>query len=267
MSDDATLQDRLAEAIRARRPAGTATVITGATIGRRLLVLLPTPGHGDEHLETIGTLGGAALDRAAVEGVSRQVAAERSHREALAGADGDVDVFFEVFPQPPALLIFGAVHVAQALCTLGRQLGYRVVVSDARGALATEERFPDANQIIVAWPDVALERLVVTETTDVAILTHDPKFDEPAIRGVLATPARYIGAIGSRSTNEERRQRLRAAGVSDDDIDRIHGPIGLNIGAETPEEMAVAIMAEIIASRHDRPGGSLVSAAGRIRNA
>ena len=266
MSDDVIIPARLAAAIRAGRPAGTATIISGSGAGRRLLVLLPTPGHDDEHLETVGSLGDAALDQSATDGIARQVAAERSLRETLTGASGDMDVFLEVFPQPPTLLIFGAVHVAQALCTLGRQLGYRVVVSDARGALATEERFPDANQIIVAWPDVALQRVIVTETTDVAILTHDPKFDEPAIRGVLATPARYIGAIGSRGTNADRRERLLQSGVSDADIARIHGPIGLNIGAETPEEMAVAIMAEIIALRHDRPGGSLATASGRIRN-
>ena len=262
-----TIQSRLAAAVRANRPAASATVITGAASGTKRLVLLPTPGLAGEVRESFGSLGRPAWDEAADELAPRQVAAERSARVTLAPESGDaLDVFMEVFPQPPTLLIFGAVHVGQALATLARQLGYWVVVTDARGALATQERFPDANRIIRGWPDDALAQVPVTETTDIAILTHDPKFDEPAIIGSLATPARYIGAIGSRSTNEDRRKRLAQAGVSNDDLSRLHGPIGLNIGAESPEEMAVAIMAEIIATRRGRPGGSLKATSGRIRN-
>lgn len=261
------IQSRLADAVRANRPAATVTVVTGPTSGAKRLILLPTPGVPGEVTEGYGSLGRAAWDSEVGILAVRQVAAERSARMALAADDGEtLDVFIEVFPQPPTLLIFGAVHVGQALATLAKQLGYWVIVTDARGALATRERFPDADRIIRGWPDDALAQIPVTETTDIAILTHDPKFDEPAIIGALATPARYIGAIGSRSTNEDRRKRLAEASVSEDDIARVHGPIGLNIGAESPEEMAVAIMAEIIATRRGRPGGSLKAADGRIRN-
>ncbi len=262
-----SLQDRLAAAIRANRPAATVTIVTGPRSGTKLLVLVPTPGVPEERVERFGTLGVDALDEEAAHHAAKQLAAERSARISLAsGSAGTIDVFVEVFPQPPTLLIFGAVHVGQALCTLAKQLGYWVVVTDARGALATQERFPEADRIIRGWPDDALAQVPITTTTDIAILTHDPKFDEPAIVGSLATPARYIGAIGSRSTNEDRRRRLAGAGVSEADVARVHGPIGLNIGAESPEEMAVAIMAEIIATRRGRPGGSLKSATGRIRN-
>ena len=262
-----TIQERLADAVRANRPAATATVLTGTMAGSKLLVLLPTPGVAGKPVERFGTLGGSALDDAATDLAVRQVGTERSARVPLdSGSVEPLDLFVEVFPQPPTLLIFGAVHVGQALTTLAKQLGYWVVVTDARGALATTERFPDADRIVPGWPDDALAQIPVTETTDIAILTHDPKFDEPAIVGSLATPARYIGAIGSRSTNEDRRKRLAEAGVAPEDVARVHGPIGLNIGAESPEEMAVAIMAEIIANRRGRPGGSLRSATGRIRN-
>ncbi len=262
-----SIQDRLAAAVRTNRPAATVTILTGPRSGEKILFLLPTPGVPGESLERFHSLGAVGIDDEAKRYVVEQVAAARSARIRL-GAAGDegLDVFVEVFPQPPTLLIFGAVHVGQALCTLAKQLGYWVIVTDARGALATQERFPEADRIIRGWPDDALAQVPITTTTDIAILTHDPKFDEPAIIGSLATPARYVGAIGSRSTNEDRRERLAEAGVSAADIARIHGPIGLNIGAESPEEMAVAIMAEIIATRRGRPGGNLKSATGRIRN-
>lgn len=263
----ASIQDRLAAAVRANRPAATVTVLTGSRSGEKMLFLLPTPGLASESVERFGRFGARGLDDEAERHAVQQVAAERSARVTLAPTDEDaLDVFVEVFPQPPTLLIFGAVHVGQALCTIAKQLGYWVVVTDARGALATQERFPEADRIIRGWPDDALAQVPITTTTDIAILTHDPKFDEPAIVGSLATPARYIGAIGSRSTNEDRRIRLAEVGVSPEDIARVHGPIGLNIGAESPEEMAVAIMAEIIATRRGRPGGHLRSATGRIRN-
>ncbi|MCC6704104.1 MAG: XdhC family protein, partial [Thermomicrobiales bacterium] len=170
-----------------------------------------------------------------------------------------------VFPAPPVLLIFGAVHVAQALTKLGKLLGFRVIVSDARAKLATSERFPEADQIIQAWPDDTLSQLELPPSTYVAILTHDPKFDEPALLGAIETHARYIGAVGSRKTNANRRERLIEAGLSEESLARIRGPIGLDIGAETPEEMAVSIMAEIIAVRHQREGGPLTRATGNIR--
>lgn len=263
--ENVTIHDRLAAAIRANRPAATVTVLTGDARGAKLLALLPSPGMAGEREETFGSLGDEATDDQALSAARDQLAAERSARARLVGPDGaDLDVFVEVFPQAPVLLVFGAVHVAQALAPMAKQLGYRVIITDARTALATEERFPGVDGIIRAWPDQALQQVTVTPTTDIAILTHDPKFDEPAIIGALKTEARYIGAIGSRKTNEDRRQRLAAAGVSEADIARVNGPIGLDIGAETPEEMAIAILAEIIAIRHGRNGGRLTTATGRI---
>jgi xanthine dehydrogenase accessory factor len=137
-----------------------------------------------------------------------------------------------------------------------------VVISDARAKLATRERFPDADRIIQGWPDETLEQVDILPNTYVAILSHDPKFDEPALVGTLATPAAYIGAIGSRSTNEDRRRRLAEAGMSSEQIARMRAPIGLDIGAATPEEMAISILGEIIALRRGRSGGSLTQATG-----
>jgi xanthine dehydrogenase accessory factor len=127
-----------------------------------------------------------------------------------------------------------------------------VVVVDARSAFATRERFPHADELIVAWPDEVLERIGLNPSTSLAVLTHDPKFDEPTLKVALAQQVGYIGAVGSRKTKEERDERLRRQGITDEQIKRIHGPIGLNIGADSPEEMALAIMAEIVATRHSK---------------
>jgi xanthine dehydrogenase accessory factor len=177
----------------------------------------------------------------------------------------DVDVFVDLYALPPLLVIIGAVHVAQAIVPFAERLGFRIVVADARGTLATRERFPTIDELLVAWPDEAYARLPISPTTAIVILTHDPKFDEPAILGALQTSAGYIGAVGSRKTNVDRRQRLLDAGASDADLDRIHGPIGLNIGGSSPEEMAISILGEIIAVRNGRAGGSLKAAEGGIR--
>lgn len=253
---------RLYEALKGALDAGLAaaqvTVVSGAGIGRKLVVLPD---------ETIGSVGSAALDALAVKRAGELLVAEKS--ETLAETDlesgAEVELFYEVFPAPPLLLIFGAVHVAQPLTTMAKMLGFRVIVSDARAKLATEERFPDADQILTAWPDDALTLLTLPQSTYVAILTHDPKFDEPALLGTLDTAAKYIGAVGSRKTNADRRERLSAAGVSAESMARIRGPIGLDIGADTPAEMAVSILAEIIAMRHGREGGPLTRATGNIR--
>lgn len=238
-------------------PVSVATVIRGIKLGAKMLI---------EQGERLGTLGDDAIDDRVTADAAELLAAERSETREYAGSDGTTsEVYIATHPAPPTLLIFGAVHVAQSLARLARPLGYRVVVTDARATLATEERFPDVDQLIVAWPDEAIEQLQIGPQTYVAILTHDPKFDEPALVGTLATDARYIGAVGSRKTGEERRQRLLDAGVDVDSLSRVRGPIGLNIGAESPDEMAVSILAEIIAVRHDRPGGSLTGAKGPIR--
>lgn len=250
------LYDRVREAAAAYQPAGIATIISGPRAGAKLALI------GDE---TIGTLGDAGIDRDVIARIDSLIDAEKSETVSLPIGGGETEVFFDIYPAPPTLVIFGAVHVAQALTSLAKRLGYRVLVTDARAMLATEERFPEADQILVGWPDEALQSFPIGRNSYLAILTHDPKFDEPALVGALETSARYIGAVGSRKTNRDRRERLRNSGVSDESMKRIRGPIGLDIGADTPEEMAVSIMAEIIAVRKGRAGGPLTEATGSIR--
>ena len=161
----------------------------------------------------------------------------------------EVDAFVDVYTRPPHLIIIGAVHAAIALSSYAKILGFRVTVADARERFATTIRFPNVDELIVAWPDEALAGLRIDSRTYVAILTHDPKFDEPALIAALASPARYIGAIGSRKTSQDRVERLKQQGISDKQLARIHAPIGLNIGGRTPEEIALSIAAEIVAVR------------------
>ena len=250
------IYERLKIALSQDVPAAVATVVRGPNVGAKVLILPD---------EVLGTLGSPDLDALVVADARTLLEAERSEIKSYELEAAVVDVFIETFPPPPLLLIFGAVHVAQPLARIAKMLGFRVIVSDARAKLATPERFPDVDRLIVAWPDEALEELSIGPNTYIAILTHDPKFDEPALLGALKTPARYIGAVGSRRTNADRRERLRAAGVDEESLARVRGPIGLDIGASTPEEMAISILAEIIASRHGRHGGSLTAATGNIR--
>ena len=169
----------------------------------------------------------------------------------LARRDGDV--FTEPFRRPAHLVIIGAIHIAIPLHRLARVMGYRVTVVDARAKFATKERFPEADELIVAWPDEAMSKLVVDSSTYVVILTHDPKFDLPALRSVLRKNAGYIGAIGSRKTNQNRFDALRKEGFTEEELSRVHGPIGLDLGSRGAEETALGILAEITATRF---GGS-----------
>jgi xanthine dehydrogenase accessory factor len=182
-----------------------------------------------------------------------QVLASRESRTvAMPSSAGEVSVFLEVYPEQEHLLIIGAVHVAEVLARLARPLGYRVIVADGRAAFLTRERFPDADLLLEAWPAEAFAQAGVTGATSICVLTHDPKFDEPALELALRSPARYIGAIGSRRTQAERRERLRASGFGDADLDRIHGPIGLDLGGRHPAEIALAILAEMTAAKYGK---------------
>jgi xanthine dehydrogenase accessory factor len=172
----------------------------------------------------------------------------------LARRDGDV--FVEPFRRPAQLVIIGAIHIAIPVHRLAKLMGYRVTVVDARAKFATRERFPEADELIVAWPDEAMSRLVIDNSTYVVILTHDPKFDLPALRSVLTKDAGYIGAIGSRKTNQNRFDALRKEGFTEEQLARVHGPIGLDLGSRGAEETALGIMAEITAVRF---GGSGVA--------
>jgi xanthine dehydrogenase accessory factor len=159
------------------------------------------------------------------------------------------------------MYVFGAIDHAAALATVGRYLGFRVTVCDARSKFVTPERFPDVDELVVEWPDKFLENAPVDERTAICVLTHDHKFDVPVLKVALRTPAGYIGAMGARRTNAERAERLRAEGVTDDEIARIHAPIGLKIGSRSPEEVAVAIAAQIVqVMRSPKPATEEVAA-------
>ncbi len=200
---------------------------------------------------------GAAAREAALEALRR----ESSTSVELTDPDGQpVSVFLEVFARRPTLVIFGGVHIAMALVPLARALGYRTVVADGRQSFLTRERFPDADQLILAWPEEAFRQAGLDAATYVCVLSHDPKFDEPALDLALRSPARYIGAIGSKKTQLSRRERLRGAGYSDADIARVHGPIGLDLGGRSPAETALAILAEMTLVRYGRGAAVPLSA-------
>jgi xanthine dehydrogenase accessory factor len=173
-------------------------------------------------------------------------------------------VFADVFGPPPRLFVYGALDTADALCAAAKAIGWRTIVADARARFATKERLPNADEVIVAWPEEALAQVAPDHTTAILVLTHDDKFDLPLLTGALATEAYYIGALGSRRNQERRRDVLLEAGVDEAELDRISGPAGLDIGAHTPAETAVSMLAEIMAVRAGRDGGRLRDSRGRI---
>jgi xanthine dehydrogenase accessory factor len=177
---------------------------------------------------------------------------------------GDRTVLADVDAPPPRLFVYGAVDTAEALCRAAKLLGWRTIVADARGSFATPERIPSADELLRLWPDEALAQVEPDPGTAVVVLTHDDKFDLPLIRGALASDAFYVGWIGSRRNQERRRGLLREEGVTDDELQRLAGPSGLDIGADTPAETAISMLAEIIAVRANRTGGRLKDAETRI---
>lgn len=255
---DADGFDDVVAAIEVGAPVALATVVArqdagstrGDSVGRRLLV------RADG--SATGTLGDADLDRVVARDAAGELASGATgvrrygpHGEAR---QDDVTVFVESFVPPPQLLIFGAVDFTAALVRVAKVLGYRVTVCDARPMFATAARFPLADEIVVDWPHRLLEKVgpSLTPRDAVCVLTHDHKFDVPAIVAALATAVGYLGAMGSRRTHAGRVERLREAGVDDAALARLHAPIGLDLGARTPEETAVAICAEIITARTGR---------------
>ncbi len=161
-----------------------------------------------------------------------------------------IEVFLEVIMPPPTLIAVGGVHITIALMVLAKTLGYRTIVIDPRSAFGSEVRFPHVDQLIPLWPDEAFQQIQLTRSTAIAMLTHDPKLDDPALKIALPSLAFYVGALGSKTTQAKRRQRLLEDGLTEGQLDRLHGPIGLEIGAGTPEEIALAVMAQIVAARN-----------------
>jgi len=235
------------EAARRQSASVVATVIGGAApAGGGVLV-------GDDGVRrSFGNLS-VALEAPLAELATAALTGLTSRVESLPGPTGPVDVFLEVFPRRPTLLVFGGVHIATALVRLARPLGFRTVVADGRPAFLTRERFPDVDELILGWPKEVFDKVGLDAATCVCLLTHDPKFDEPALELALRSPACYVGAIGSRKTQGLRRDRLRAAGFSEAEVARLHGPIGLDLGGRNPAEIALAILAEITAVRYGRP--------------
>lgn len=197
-----------------------------------------------------GTLGSAELDAALVAAGREAIARGDSRTVELGGRWH----FVEAYPVRPRLVVVGAVEVARTLARLARELGFEIVIIDGRASFATGERFPEVDRLIVGWPDEVAAQIDLGPADAVAVLTHDPKFDEPAIAEALRRGCRYVGAIGSRRTQAERHDRLRAAGVPVDQLARLRGPIGLDLGGRAPAETALAILAEIVAERYDGTG-------------
>ncbi len=242
----------LAAALTAQQPIVRAVVINApeeseATPGASMLV--------SEQGELIGSSGDPVLDAAVATRARDLLRHGESAMATVEIAEQAAQIFFAVYPPEPTLVIVGAGHITIPLTRLAKTLDYRVTVIDPREAFATRERIPDADELLLEWPDEAIAHLPVSSATAVAVLSHDDKFDVPALKAALNSPASYVGAIGSRGTRERRDRRLREAGVTDEQIGRIHGPIGINIGAQTPEEIALAILAQIVAVRRGKDQG------------
>ena len=251
--------EEVLDTVEANEPVALATVLAGGEVGARLAVW---PGR------VAGSLGTTGLDAAVTDdarGMLDQGATGTRHY----GPHGErrrdeVAVFVDAFTPPPRMLVFGAIDFAAAVARVGKFLGYRVTVCDARAVFATAARFPEADEVVVEWPHRYLTRTPVDARTVICVLTHDPKFDVPLLEVALRTPAAYIGAMGSRGTHADRVARLGEQGVGADELARLRAPIGLDVGAYTPEETAVAIAAEIIAARRGGTGQPLSQTSGAI---
>lgn len=231
---------RLRSAIIEERPAVNVSVMRGPDklLSRELLL------RDDGSI--LGTID-EELDLRALEAAKESLAAGESRRVML---NETVEIFVDVILPPPTLIVVGGVHITIALMALAKTLGYCTIVIDPRSAFGNETRFPNIDQLIPLWPDEAFQQIPITRSTAIAMLTHDPKLDDPASKIALASPAFYVGALGSKTTQSKRRQRLFDDGLSEEQLNRLHGPIGLDLGAGTPEEIAMSIMAEIVAVRN-----------------
>ena len=235
-----TLVERLVGLAESGERAVLFTVLEGDGAGGKLLVLEGGETEGDGPAELAEQADGLI----------------RGGRNKLLELDGR-RIFCEVYGPPPRLLVYGAVDTAESLCRAAKLLGWSTIVADARAKFATAERIPSADELVVEWPEEAFAQVEPDHSTAVVVLTHDDKFDVPALKAALATDAFYIGALGSRRNQERRRERQLEAGVDEDELPRISGPCGLDIGADSNEETALSILAEALATRADRSGGPL----------
>jgi len=241
--------DSLRLALESNQLVALATVLDGRNAGAKLLVWPDGRARGD--------LGESSLDRSVLESTLGLLSDQKTARRSFNVEGETFDVFIEVFPPPPRLIVVGAVHIAIPLVTFAHELGFHTSVVDARRAFATPERFSHADQIILQWPDDALAELNLDEGCYIAVLSHDDKLDVPALKVALTSRAHYVGALGSRKTMAGRADKLREMGVSDAQLARVYNPIGLNLGGRRPEEIALAIMAEIVAARNGQSANAL----------
>ena len=258
----------IAASVEADEPVAVATIVRSPhveQVGRHLVV---RPDGGPYRAALEGSLGTQRLDEtvgADALGLLESGTTGFLHYGPEGERLGDgIDVFVNSMAPAPRMYIFGAIDFSAALCRVGKVLGFRVTVCDAREVFATPRRFPDADEVVVDWPHRWLAGQPVDSRTVICVLTHDPKFDVPALQVALRTDAGYVGAMGSRRTHEDRLSRLKEAGVTDDELARLHSPIGLDLGARTPEETAVSIAAEIIQDRWGGTGERLRSTQGPI---
>lgn len=240
----------VSEQIAAEKFFALATVVRDdAHLGAKLLIYPDGTFQGDwENPE---------LTQRVIADAIQLLAQERSQTCTYDG----VQVFIETYAPPPRLVIVGGVHTAIPLSQYAKILGFRVTIVDGRGRFATRERFPHVDELLVEWPDDVIPRLRIDQATYVVILTHDPKFDLPTLKALSTTRPRYIGAMGSRETRRQHMDELRAQGVPDEFLKTVYGPVGLDLGGRSPEEMALAIMAQIVAVRYNRRGGHLMNVA------
>jgi xanthine dehydrogenase accessory factor len=254
-----TVRPEILEAAQGTGGEVVATVVTGPALGESIRVL--ETGEIQGRLSV--SLPIEPVRAAALTGLRR----EASVSETLETEYGAVTLFLEVFPRPPRIVLFGAGQIAAEMVPLSKALGYHTIVADGRKSFLDPERFPAADELILAWPEETFERIGLDASCYVCLLSHDPKFDEPALQVALRSAARYVGAIGSKRTQAARRERLRELGLQELEIGRLHGPIGLDLGGRQPAEIALAIMAEITAVRYGATATVRASSSDRSRPA
>jgi xanthine dehydrogenase accessory factor len=245
--------------VESQEPVAVATVVAGVRPGAELVI---RPNH------VTGSLGDEQLDAAVVEDARGMLLLGQTALRTY-GATGqrrleDVSVFIESFAPPPRMYVLGAIDFAGAVARMGKFMGYRVTVCDARPVFATRSRFPEADDVVVEWPHRFLAAAPIDDRTVIAVLTHDPKFDIPVLEVALRSSAGYVGAMGSRRTHDDRLARLRERGLTERELGRLRSPIGLDLGARTPEETAVSVAAEILQMRWGGSGHPLTDTSGAV---